>query len=95
MNTKDIRVTRGELYALLLLSFTLVAALAACGLFRTTVTGFAIGTFVIGVILLPMQRVLVRTYYGREVPVLSSIVWMAGATVLVFGGWWVVQRVLQ
>jgi hypothetical protein len=97
---REIRVTRGELYALVLQTFVVIAAVAAAAMTLApalqmqwqTALGMGVGTFVIALLVLPLQRVLIRTYYGREVPVTGSVLWALGATVLVYGGWWLVQR---
>lgn len=98
----EIRVTRGELYALVLQTFLFIAAgVAALLTFAPglrdhvrTPAGVAAGTLVIALIVLPMQRVLVRTYYGREMPVAGSIVSAFAATTLVFGVYWFLQKTL-
>lgn len=95
----DIRLTHGELYSFVLLTFVCIAAVVVVAMtvapaLRThaaTIPGMAIAVFVVSLIVLPMQRVLVRTYYGREMPLLRSIVSSFIATALVFGGWWLLS----
>ena len=95
MADKEIRITRKELYAFVILTFLLIGALASTGIYRATPLGMGVATFVIALLVLPAQRVLVRAYYGREMAVAGSVAWAAGATALVFGAWWLVQRALS
>jgi len=96
----EVNVTRGELYVLILQTFLLVGALAVAVFgsapeLRSHVrspAGLGIATFAIALLVLPMQRILVRTYYRREVPVTGSVLSALAASALVFGGWWMVQN---
>lgn len=100
MNNADVRLTRGELYALVLLTFLAIAGVFALALTfvpaareqAATIPGMAVGVFAVAVIVLPMQRILARHYYGREIPLLGSMIWSLLATAIVFGGWWLVTR---
>jgi hypothetical protein len=96
----EVNVTRGELYVLVLQTFLFIGALAAAVLgvapelrshVRTPV-GVGIATFIVALLVLPMQRILVRTYYRREVPVTGSVLSALAASAMVFGGWWIVQN---
>lgn len=96
----DIRITRGELYAFVLQTLVAIAAVAAAAmmiapllrLHLSMALAMGIGSFAVALLVLPAQRVLIRTYYGREMPVRGSLVWALAATALVFGVWWLVQR---
>jgi CDP-diglyceride synthetase len=100
MIKSDIRLTRGELYALVLLTFVAIAGVFTLALTfipaaranAATIPGMAVGVFAVAVIVLPMQRILARHYYGREMPLLGSMIWSLLATTIVYGGWWLLAR---
>jgi uncharacterized membrane protein (UPF0136 family) len=98
-NEREIHVTSGELFMLVVQTFLLVGAVAGAVLGLAPAlrehargpVGMGVATFVIALLVLPIQRVLSRAYYQREVPVFRSVLSALAATVLVFGGWWIVQ----
>lgn len=79
-----IRITRGELYAVVFGTFLLVAATvfflntraSEVRAFLATPAGAAAAVVGVGLIVLPATRILIRTYYGVEdAPAGKLILW--------------------
>jgi len=93
-----VRITRGELYAVVFGTFLLVASaavlLSAGGsevrTFLRTPLGAAASVVAIGLIVLPATRILARTYYGVEDATAGKLIlWTLLAVAVAFAIQWV------
>lgn len=94
-------VTRGELYALVVQTFMLIATATAAMLlaepdlrsYFSQPLGFALCMFTVAVVTLPMLRILVRRHYSRELSLRASFEAIAVTTLTSALLSWVIQRV--
>lgn len=94
-------VARGELYALVLQTFMLIATAIAAALlgvphlrlyFRQPL-GLALVMLVVAVVTLPMMRILIRRHYSQELSLRRSIEAIAITTLASALFSWVIQRI--